>query len=103
MYSLEETVEPNSKIFANPGKKLVKKQNLGKRLFHGFRRTAVRDMVRSGIPERVVMMISGHKTRDTFDRYNIVSDSDLRLAVEKWEAYGRAQFSILTKKGLSKF
>jgi integrase len=58
---------------------------------HDFRRTAVRDLIAAGVPDKVAMEITGHKTREVFDRYHIVTETDKTRGIEKLAALRDSQ------------
>ena len=59
-----------------------KKAGMSK-LFHDLRRTAVRNFIEQGIPERLGMKFTGHRTNHMLHRYHIVTERDLRDVLSK--------------------
>ena len=57
------------------------------RFLHDYRRTAARNLIRANVPERVAMLLTGHKSRAIFDRYNIIHEQELLDAGDQLVAY----------------
>lgn len=58
---------------------------------YDLRRSALRNLIRTGTHETVAMAISGHRTRSTFDRYNITSTEDIAAAITRAAAAAPAR------------
>jgi len=67
------------------------------RLVHDFRRTAVRNLERAGVPRSAAMKITGHKTETIYRRYAIVDEGMMREAAEKLSALHAGEKSIPRK------
>jgi integrase len=57
-------------------------------IVHDLRRSAIRNLIKAGVNEKVAMQISGHKTRAVFDRYHIVDETDVLEAM--WKVQGKS-------------
>jgi hypothetical protein len=101
--------------FEDRGRKHVRRRGLGtltkiegrsdKRyngsLIHDLGRSAIRNLIAAGVPEKVAMLISGHKTRNVFDRYNIVNSADVLKAMRQVQSFSaNKQFGERTVKAL---
>ena len=60
-----------------------RRAGLGQHRFHSLQRNASRDMSLQGVSEKVIMSMTGHKTRGMFDRHNVVTEADPRVYAKR--------------------
>jgi len=86
--------------FRKSWNKACKEVGLAGKIPHDFRRTAVRNLVRAGVPETIAMKMTGHRTRSVFDRYNITSENDLRDAAQLLNAMVTKRLQLPDSAGI---
>jgi integrase len=57
-------------------------------IIHNLRRSAIKNLMKAGVNEKVAMQISGHKTRSVFDRCHIVDEQDVVEAMRRVQGKG---------------
>lgn len=95
-----ERVEPKEgRVFIGDGlraewDRACKAAGLAGLMVRDLRRSAMRNLVRAGVSEKVAMSISGHKTRYVFDRYNIVSETDVLSAMQRVQEFSENSVKV---------
>ena len=56
-------------------------------IFHDLRHTFNTYMRKAGVSESVIMEITGHSTREMFDRYNTIDGDDKKQAISRFEGF----------------
>ena len=73
----------HAKVFYRRWKEACRLAGVPTRIPHDFRRTAVRNLERAGVPRSVAMKLTGHKTEAVYRRYAIVCEADLTEGLKK--------------------
>jgi len=68
-----------------------KRAGVADRIPHDFRRTAVRNLERAGVPRSTAMKLVGHKTESIYRRYAIVDEAMLKEGAAKLQTLHEAQ------------
>ncbi len=67
-----------------------------------LRRSAVRNLIRAGVSQKVAMDRSGHKTANVFQRYNITSPKDVLAAMRLVEVAAAKALPPASAKSVQK-
>ncbi len=67
---------------------------------HDLRHTFNTYMRKSGVAESVIMKITGHSTREMFDRYNTIDVDDAHKAIDQYGAFLRNLDQTLDQEAL---
>ena len=67
-------------------------------IIHDMRRSAIKNLMKMGVQQKVAMAISGHKTDSVFQRYNIIDETDVLAAMKRLQADGESSVKVISER-----